>query len=147
MLEVANDSRSEVRREIRRCTYEDILLEITQQQDQLRRSTPVIELPATDPSHPTTAPAGNGGSTLSPPAKAAGGGQITTSPQGSQPPGGAPSPQPAPASSPKLTPEEQQARIDELDRQRTSFAAGRAGNTWPLVRPDPQLVRCVHLPA
>lgn len=53
-------------------SYEDILLEITQQQDQLRRSTPVIELPATDPSHPTTAPAGNGGSTLSPPAKAAG---------------------------------------------------------------------------
>lgn len=93
-------------------SYEDILLEITQQQDQLRRSTPVIELPATDPSHPTTAPAGNGGSTQSPPTKAAGGGQITTSPQGSQPPAGAPSSQPAPASSPRLSPEEQQARID-----------------------------------
>lgn len=93
-------------------SYEDILLEITQQQDQLRRSTPVIELPATDPSHPTTAPAGNGGSTLSPLAKAVGGGQITTSPQGSQTPAAAPSSQPAPVSPPELTPEEQQARIN-----------------------------------
>lgn len=29
--------------------YEDILLEITQQQDQLRRSTPVVQLPTNDP--------------------------------------------------------------------------------------------------
>ncbi|MGJ3439063.1 ParB family protein [Pseudomonas sp. Je.1.5.c] len=92
-------------------SYEDILLEITQQQDQLRRSTPVIELPPTDPS-PTTPPAGNDGSTLTPPAKAAGGGQITTSPQGSQSPAGAPSSPPAPASTPRLTQEEQQARIN-----------------------------------
>lgn len=93
-------------------SYEDILLEITQQQDQLRRSTPVVELPATDPSHPTTAPLGNGGSTLPPAVKSAGGGQIATSPQGGQTPAGAPSSQSAPASNLDLVPEEQQARID-----------------------------------
>lgn len=93
-------------------SYEDILLEITQQQDQLRRSTPVLEVPATDPSQSTVAPAGIGGSTPPTTPKTAGDGQTTTSPQGNQAPAATPPAQPAPASTPELTPEEQQARID-----------------------------------
>lgn len=93
-------------------SYEDILLEITQQQDQLRRSTPVLKVPATDPSQSTVPLAGNAGSTPSTTPKTAGGGQTTTSPQGNQTPAGTPPAQSAPASTPELTPEEQQARID-----------------------------------
>ncbi|MBF8791631.1 ParB family protein [Pseudomonas monteilii] len=87
--------------------YEDILLEITQQQDKLRRSTPVVELPVTGPS-------------TNPPAPASGTGQSSTPPPPQQPSedtGGSQQPQQqpplpaAPAPGNSLTPEEQQERI------------------------------------
>ncbi len=49
--------------------YEDVLLEITEQQDKLRRSTPVVELRATEPSSTPKSPASDKGSSQSPPAK------------------------------------------------------------------------------
>lgn len=87
--------------------YEDILLEITQQQDKLRRSTPVVELPIAS-------------STSTPPAPVPGTGAGSTLPPSQQPPKGTgrsqqPSqtpPQPAaPDPGASLTPEEQQERI------------------------------------
>ncbi|WP_251961772.1 ParB family protein [Pseudomonas sp. Marseille-Q5299] len=87
--------------------YEDILLEITQQQDKLRRSTPVVELPIAS-------------STSTPPAPAPGTVPGSTLPPSQQPPEGSgrtqqplqTSPQPvAPAHGASLTPEERQARI------------------------------------
>ena len=82
--------------------YEDILLEITQQQDKLRRSTPVVELPITSstPTPPASAPGTVAGSTLPPsqqPPEATGRSQ--------QPPQTPPQPVTS------LTPEEQQKRI------------------------------------
>lgn len=87
--------------------YEDILLEITQQQDKLRRSTPVVELPITS-------------STSTPPAPAPGTGAGSTLPPSQQPSEGTgrsqrplqTPPQPAaPAPGASLTPEGQQERV------------------------------------
>jgi len=87
--------------------YEDILLEITQQQDKLRRSTPVVELPITS-------------STSTPPAPAPGSGAGSTLPPSQQPSEGTgrsqrppqTPPQPAaPAPGASLTPEQEQERI------------------------------------
>ncbi len=87
--------------------YEDILLEITQQQDKLRRSTPVVELPAASPATTPPPPGAAGGSTPPPPRQAPG------NTGGSQNPGSAPPPPAGPAPGTSLTPEEQQARIAE----------------------------------
>ncbi len=83
--------------------YEDILLEITQQQDKLRRSTPVVELPVTGPS--TTHPAPVPGSDSPPPPSQQANTGTGRSQQPEQPP-----PQPATTTTP-LTPEDQQERI------------------------------------
>ncbi|WP_110968464.1 ParB family protein [Pseudomonas huaxiensis] len=85
--------------------YEDILLEITQQQDRLRRSTPVVELPAVAPATVPTPP-GPGGDSTPPPAR-----QAPGDTGGSQKPASAPLPAAGPAPGTSLTPEEQQARI------------------------------------
>lgn len=87
--------------------YEDILLEITQQQDKLRRSTPVVELPITG--RPTTPPepdtGAEAGSTLQPSQQGAEG-AVRSKPPAQTPPLPA-----APAPGASLTPEEQQERI------------------------------------
>lgn len=89
--------------------YEDILLEITQQQDKLRRSTPVVELPIAGPTMTPPAPAPNtsAGSTLP---------SSQTPPKGTghsqQPPQTPPSPT-APPTGASLTLEQQQERIAE----------------------------------
>ncbi len=85
--------------------YEDILLEITQQQDKLRRSTPVVELPVTGPSTTSPAPVPRTGSSH-PPSQ-----QADTGAGRSQNPAQIPPP-PAPPRTP-LTPEEQQERISK----------------------------------
>ncbi|MDZ5738102.1 ParB family protein [Pseudomonas asiatica] len=89
--------------------YEEILLEITQQQDKLRRSTPVVELPTNTPSNTPSSPAtgpGNGGNTTPSPSPQANG-DAGSSPQQERTPL-----QPnEPANIPSLTPEEQQQRI------------------------------------
>lgn len=87
--------------------YEDILLEITQQQDKLRRSTPVVELPIAGP-------------TTAPPALAPNTGSGSTGPSSQHPPKGTgrsqqlpqtpPSPA-APAPGTSLTPEQEQELI------------------------------------
>ncbi|WP_054889920.1 ParB family protein [Pseudomonas sp. NBRC 111129] len=87
--------------------YEDILLEITQQQDKLRRSTPVVELPIAGP-------------TTAPPAPAPNTGSSSTGPSSQHPPKGTgrsqqlpqtpPSPA-APAPGASLTPEQEQELI------------------------------------
>ncbi|QCI14062.1 transcriptional regulator [Pseudomonas putida] len=87
--------------------YEDILLEITQQQDRLRRSTPVVELPAVAPAT-TPPPPGPGGDSTPPPPR-----QAVGDTGGSQNPESAPPPPAGPALGTLLTPEEQQARIGE----------------------------------
>lgn len=85
--------------------YEDILLEITQQQDKLRRSTPVVELPITSSTSTPPAPGTGAGSTL-PPSQ-----QPSDGTGRSQRPLQTP-PQPAaPAPGASLTPEEQQERV------------------------------------
>lgn len=85
--------------------YEDILLEITQQQDKLRRSTPVVELPITSSTSTPPAPAPGASSTLPP---------SHQPPEGSgrsqRPPQTPPQPT-ATAPGAALTPEEQQERI------------------------------------
>lgn len=83
--------------------YEDILLEITQQQDKLRRSTPVVELPITGPSTNPPAPVPGTGSSH-PPSEHIGAGR-------SQEPAQIPPP-PAPPRTP-FSPEEQQERISK----------------------------------
>ncbi|WP_153789258.1 ParB family protein [Pseudomonas sp. EMN2] len=85
--------------------YEDILLEITQQQDKLRRATPVVELPAAAPATTPPPPGAGGDSTPPPPRQAPG------DTGGSQKPASAPLPAASPAPGTSLTPEEQQARI------------------------------------
>jgi len=85
--------------------YEDILLEITQQQDRTRRSTPVVELPATGPAT-TPPPSGAGGGSTPPPPR-----QAPGDTGGSPNPGSAPPPPAGPVPGTSLTPEEQQARI------------------------------------
>ncbi|AZL70072.1 ParB family protein [Pseudomonas oryziphila] len=87
--------------------YEDILLEITQQQDRLRRSTPVVDLPAVAPATTPPPPGADGNSTPPPPRQAPG------DTGGSQKPASAPLPAAGPAPGTALTPEEQQARIAE----------------------------------
>ncbi|KNX78293.1 hypothetical protein DA83_23415 [Pseudomonas sp. 250J] len=87
--------------------YEDILLEITQQQDKLRRSTPVVELPIT-------------GSSAIPPASTSGSGAGSPPPPSQQSPGGSsrsqqplqtPAQPAAPVQEASFTPQEQQERI------------------------------------
>lgn len=85
--------------------YEDILLEITQQQDKLRRSTPVVELPVTGPSTTSPAPTPGTGSSH-PPSQ-----QVDTGTGRSQEPAQN-APQPATSRTP-FTPEEQQERISK----------------------------------
>ncbi|WP_425928620.1 ParB family protein [Pseudomonas sp. NyZ201] len=87
--------------------YEDILLEITQQQDRLRRSTPVVELPAAAPAPATTPPPPTAGGDSAPPPPR----QASGNTGGSQNPASAPLPPPGPAPGTSLTSEEQQARI------------------------------------
>jgi ParB family protein of integrating conjugative element (PFGI_1 class) len=89
--------------------YEDILLEITQQQDKLRRSTPVVEVPSTGKSsnHPASL---LGSGTASPvPASQQLPEATGRSPKPSQPPQQPAAPMPGAS----LTPEEQQQRIAE----------------------------------
>lgn len=87
--------------------YEDILLEITQQQDKLRRSTPVVELRATGPTTASPAPAPKTGSGSTGPSS-------QHSPHGTgrsqQLPQTQPSPA-APAPGTSLTPEQEQEVI------------------------------------
>ena len=91
--------------------YEDVLLEITQQQDQLRRSTPVVEVPSPPPPPPQVAETGgtetqvpalppqptskNTPATIPPSLPARQGTRITTTPDINQ-----------------MTAEDRQARID-----------------------------------
>ncbi|MDD1954276.1 ParB N-terminal domain-containing protein [Pseudomonas sp. 8209] len=87
--------------------YEDILLEITQQQDKLRRSTPVVEVPSTGKSsnHPASL-LGTGTASLVPASQ-----QLPEatgrSPKPSQPPHQPAAPMPGAS----LTPEQEQERI------------------------------------
>lgn len=85
--------------------YEDILLEITQQQDKLRRSTPVVELPSTGPATPPAAPANEAGSPPSPSQQTPKGAGRTQQPTQTQPP------TPVSPQTDELTPEQQQALI------------------------------------
>ncbi|WP_252091360.1 ParB family protein [Pseudomonas sp. MWU13-3659] len=86
--------------------YEDILLEITQQQDKLRRSTPVVELPITGSALPPAPAPGTGAPSTPPPSQQPSEG-TGRSQHASQTP-----PQPVnPAPEASLTPEQQQERI------------------------------------
>ena len=87
--------------------YEDILLEITQQQDKLRRSTPVVELPINGPSTIPPAPASSAeaGSTLLPSQ------QPPEATNRSQQPRQTPLLPVAPAPTASLTPQQEQERI------------------------------------
>lgn len=87
--------------------YEDILLEITQQQDSLRRSTPVVEVPSTGQSSNRSASLmGTGKDSPLPPSQ-----QLSEATGRSQKPSQIP-PQPiVPISGASLTPEQEQERI------------------------------------
>lgn len=87
--------------------YEDILLEITQQQDKLRRSTPVVELPITGSSAiPPTSASSTGAGSLPPPSQ-----QSTGDPSRAQQTLKTPVKPVAPAPEAPLTPQEQQERV------------------------------------
>lgn len=87
--------------------YEDILLEITQQQDKLRRSTPVVEVPSTGQSNNHSASLlGTGTGSPLPPLQQ----QLKDTGRSQRPPQIPPQPA-APTPGASLTPEQEQERI------------------------------------